>query len=238
MIGAALRRRLAAGERITMVNPHHVSSSLVARLSELGADTVFLDCEHGSAGFDDVREMARAARSAGGGAIVRPDSHQRSLIIRYLNCGADGIMVPMVDTADQARAIVETIRYGCPSDYEDRLTVCMIETLQAIENLDEILTVDGVDVFFIGPGDLSQSMGYPPTVPLGQQRPDKVLGVIQTALARIRDAGKISGTLVTAEDVARWCEAGAQFLYIHSDPFLREGLARMRALSARDGKRA
>jgi 2-keto-3-deoxy-L-rhamnonate aldolase RhmA len=231
MIGASLRRRLSDGERLLMINAHHVSSGLVARLCELGADTVFLDCEHGSASFEDVRAMAAAARGAGGGGIVRPDSHRRSTMIRYLNCGADGLMVPMVETAAQARAIVETVRYACPADHEDRLVICMIEKLQAIANLDEILKVDGVDVLFIGPGDLSQSMGYLPSVPLGEERPLPVQDAVAGAVAKIRAAGKIAGTLVFEHEIARWVTAGVQFFYIHSDPFLRVGLKRMRALA-------
>jgi 4-hydroxy-2-oxoheptanedioate aldolase len=232
MIGDILRRRLQAGERLLMVNPHHVSSGLAARLCELGADTVFLDCEHGSAGYEDVRAMAAAARGAGGGAIVRPDSHNRSTMIRYLNCGADGLMVPMVETAAQARSIVEIVRYACPADHEKRLVICMIETLEAIANLDEILAVDGVDLLFIGPGDLSQSMGYLPSVPLGQERPQPVQDAVAGAVAKIRAAGKIAGTLVFEHEMERWVKAGVQFFYTHSDPFLRTGLARMRKLSA------
>ncbi len=232
MNGHILRRRLQAGERLLMCNPHHVSSGLVARLCELGADTVFLDCEHGSAGFEDVRAMAAAARGAGGAAIVRPDSHTRSTMIRYLNCGADGLMVPMVETAAQASAIVETVRYACPADHEQRLVICMIETLEAIANLDEILAVDGVDLLFIGPGDLSQSMGYLPSVPLGEERPQPVQDAVAAAVAKIRAAGKIAGTLVFEHEMERWARAGVQFFYIHSDPFLRTGLARMRKLAA------
>jgi 2-keto-3-deoxy-L-rhamnonate aldolase RhmA len=232
MIGATLRRRLADGERLLMVNAHHVSSSLAARLCELGADTVFLDCEHGTASFEDVRAMAAAARGAGGGGIVRPDSHQRSTMIRYLNCGADGLMVPMVETAAQARAIVETVRYACPADHADRLVICMIETLNAIADLDEILAVSGIDVLFIGPGDLSQSMGYLPSVPLGEERPRPVQEAVAGAVAKIRASGKIAGTLVFEHEMARWVTAGVQFFYIHSDPFLRQGLQRMRVLSA------
>ncbi|MBL8697653.1 MAG: 2,4-dihydroxyhept-2-ene-1,7-dioic acid aldolase [Alphaproteobacteria bacterium] len=228
MIGAKLRARLQAGERILMTNPHHVSTGLVARLCELGSDTVFLDCEHGSAGFEEVREMARAARSAGGGAIVRPDSHQRSLLIRYLNAGADGLMVPLVNTADAARHIVETVRYACPADHQDRLVVVMIETTEAIANLDAILAVEGIDVFFLGPGDLSQSMGYLPTVPRGQKRPQPVLDAVENAIARIRKSGRIAGTLVTEDDIALYAGLGTGFFYLHSDPFLRTGLEMMR----------
>lgn len=232
MNGHALRRRLLDGERLLMVNAHHVSSGLAARLCELGADAVFLDCEHGSASYEDVRAMAAAARGAGGSAIVRPDSHVRPTMIRYLNNGADGLMVPMVDTAVQARAIVETVRYACPADHEKRLVICMVETLEAIVNLDEILAVEGVDVLFIGPGDLSQSMGYLPSVPLGEERPQVVQEAVGAAVAKIRAAGKIAGTLVFEHEMERWAKAGVQFFYIHSDPFLRTGLARMRKLSA------
>lgn len=233
MVGAKLRGRLAAGERLLMVNPHHVSTGLAGRLCELGADAVFVDCEHGSAGYEDVRAMAVAARAGGGGAVVRPDSHQRSILIRYLNCGADGLMVPLVETAEQARAIVETVRWACPSDHEKRLVICMIETRTALGNLDEILGVDGVDVLFIGPGDLSQSMGYLPNVSLGAERPRDVQDAIADGVSRIRAAGKVAGTLVFEHEMERWAKRGVQFFYVHADPFLRSGLARMRELAGK-----
>lgn len=230
MIGHVLRQRLQAGECLLMASPHHVSTGLAARLCELGADAVFLDCEHGSASFEDLRAMAAAARGAGGGAVVRPQSQDRSSMIRCLNNGADGLMVPMVDTAGQARAVVETVRYACPADHAKRLVICMIETLEAIANLDAILAVDGIDVLFIGPGDLSQSMGYLPSVPHGEERPQPVQDAVAAAVAKIRAAGKIAGTLAFEHEIRRWTEAGVQLFYIHSDPFLRTGLARMREL--------
>jgi 2-keto-3-deoxy-L-rhamnonate aldolase RhmA len=191
---------------------------------ELGADSIFLDCEHGTWGFEDIRLSAQAIRGAGGAAIVRPESHQRSLLIRYLNAGADGLMVPMVDTADQARAVVDAVRYALPSDYEKRLVVSMIETLEAIDNIDELVAVDGIDVFFIGPGDLSQNMGFPPAPPFGQPRPQAVIDKVGYAVEKIRAAGKVAGTLVTADEMPYWLEKGVQFFYVHSDPFLRIGM--------------
>jgi 4-hydroxy-2-oxoheptanedioate aldolase len=231
MIGIDLRKRLADGDHLLMVNPNHVSSGLAGRLPEVGADLIFIDCEHGTAGFDEAREMARAARSSGGGAIVRPDSHQRSLITRYFNAGVDGVMVPLVNTAEQARAIVSIVRYACPSDYEKKLVVAMVETVEAIGNLDEILKVEGIDVFFVGPGDLSQSMGYMPSVPRGQSRPREVLDLVETTLTRIRAAGKVAGTLVIEEDIAHWSRFGAQLLYCHVDPFLRDKVETMHSLA-------
>jgi 4-hydroxy-2-oxoheptanedioate aldolase len=224
MNGAKLRARLQAGEAITMFTPHHSSSGMAARLVELGADSVFLDCEHGTWSFEDVRETAQIVRSVNGAAIVRPHSHERPLIIRYLNAGADGIMVPMVDTAQQAQAIVDTVRYALASDYEKRLVISMVETVQAVDNLEEMLAVDGIDVFFIGPGDLSQDMGFPPAPPFGEPRPAVVMEKVAAAVEKIRAAGKIAGTLATADELPHWLEKGVQFFYMHSDPFLRLGM--------------
>ncbi|TQN60711.1 2,4-dihydroxyhept-2-ene-1,7-dioic acid aldolase [Agrobacterium tumefaciens] len=225
MNGAKLRARLVAGEAISMFTPHHTSSGLSARLVELGADAIFLDCEHGTWSFEDVRATGQVVRSIGGAAIVRPHSHERPLIIRYLNAGADGIMVPMVGNADEARAIVDAVRYALPSDYEKRLVIAMIETVDAVDALDEMLTVEGIDVFFIGPGDLSQDMGYPPAPPFGEPRPDVVTEKVAIAVDKIRAAGKIAGTLATLDEMPHWRERGVQFFYVHSDPFLRRGLA-------------
>ena len=225
MNGAKLRARLAAGEAISMFTPHHTSSGLSARLVELGADAVFLDCEHGTWSFEDVRATGQVVRSAGGAAIVRPHSHERPIIIRYLNAGADGIMVPMVANADEARSIVDAVRYALPSDYEKRLVIAMIETVDAIDTLEEMLTVEGIDVFFIGPGDLSQDMGYPPAPPFGEPRPDVVIDKVAVAVEKIRAAGKIAGTLATLEEIPHWRARGVQFFYVHSDPFLRRGIS-------------
>lgn len=233
MNGGKLRERLAKGEAVTMLTPHHTSAGLSVRLVELGADAIFVDCEHGTWSFEDVRVTAQAIRGAGGAAIVRPHSHERPVLIRYLNAGADGLMVPMVDTAEQARAIVDAVRYACPADHDKRLVIVMIETLEAIANIDELLAVEGVDVFFIGPGDLSQNMGYPPAPPFGQPRPQAVIEKVGFAVKKIRAAGKVAGTLVTADELPHWLEQGVRYFYIHSDPFLRIGLNGVRKMLGR-----
>ncbi|MFK3781030.1 HpcH/HpaI aldolase/citrate lyase family protein [Agrobacterium sp. NPDC089420] len=225
MNGAKLRARLAAGDAISMFTPHHTSSGLSARLVELGADAVFVDCEHGTWSFEDVRATGQVVRSVGGAAIVRPHSHERPIIIRYLNAGADGIMVPMVGTADEARAIVDAVRYALPSDHDKRLVIAMIETVDAVDALEDMLTVEGIDVFFIGPGDLSQDMGYPPAPPFGEPRPDVVIDKVAVAVKKIRAAGKVAGTLGTLDEIPHWRALGVQFFYVHSEPFLRRGLA-------------
>ena len=107
----------------------------------------------------------------------------------------------------------------------------MIESTEAVANLDEILAVEGIDVFFVGPGDLSQSMGYSPSVPPGQRRAQPVLDLVDQTLTRIREAGKVAGTLVVKQDAAHLVSKGAQLLYYHADPFVADGVNAMRALA-------
>ena len=227
----SLKQRLARGDSVLMVNPNHISATLAEKLVRSGADSIFIDCEHGMYGFDQVQQLAKAARFGGGYAIVRPQNQERSTITRCLNTGADGVMVPLVHTAENAREVVKIFRYAVPDDYHDRLLIVMIESTEAVSNLDEILAVDGIDVFFVGPGDLSQSMGYSPSVPPGQRRAQPALDLVDQTLMRIREAGKVAGTLVVKQDAAHLVSKGAQLLYYHADPFVTDGVNAMRALA-------
>ena len=231
MMSATLKQRLARGDSVLMVNPNHISATLAEKLVRSGADSIFIDCEHGMYGFDQVQQLAKAARFGGGYAIVRPQNQERSTITRCLNTGADGVMVPLVHTAENAREVVKIFRYAVPDDYKDKLLVVMIESTEAVANLDEILAVEGIDVFFVGPGDLSQSMGYSPSVPPGQRRAQPVLDLVDRTLTRIREAGKVAGTLVVKQDAAHLVSKGAQLLYYHADPFVADGVNAMRALA-------
>jgi 4-hydroxy-2-oxoheptanedioate aldolase len=120
-----------------------------------------------------------------------------------------------------------------PDDHQKKLLIAMIESTEALRNLDEILEVEGIDVFFVGPGDLSQSMGYSPGVKPGERRPAAVVEAVDATLARIRAAGKTAGTLVVKHDAAHLVAAGAQLLYYHADPFVVDGVQQMREISAK-----
>lgn len=133
-------------------------------------------------------------------------------------------MVPIIGNAQQARAIVDAVRYAIPSDYEKRFVIAMIQTVDAIDELEEMLKVEGIDVFFIGPGDLSQDMGYSPAPPFGEPRPDFVMEKVAVAVDKIRAVGKFAGTLATLDEIPHWRGKGVQFFHVHSDPFLRRGL--------------
>lgn len=227
-----LKERLAGDRPVLMVNPNHVSPTLCEKLVRSGADSVFIDCEHGLPGFEDIHHMAKASRYAGGFGIVRPQNQERSTITRCLNAGADGVMVPLIHTAEIARQVVHTFRYAVPDDHQNRLLIAMVESVEAVGNLDAILDVEGIDVFFVGPGDLSQSMGHSPNVPPGGRRAQEVLDLVDDTLRRIRAAGKQAGTLVVRQDVAHLVAQGAQLLYYHADPFVVDGVNTMRELAA------
>lgn len=233
MGGNKLRDKLIAGDRVKMINPHHVSDSLSGRLIAHGADAIFVDCEHGSWAFEDVRTTVANVRLAGGNVVVRPQNHDRSLIIRYVNCGATGIMVPMVGNAAEATAIVDAVRYANPLDDGGVLIVCMIENEEVIDSqLEAMLDVQGIDVFFFGPTDITQSMGLMPPRP-GEDWQDRVKDKIKKSLDLVTSRGKFGGTLVRDDNVREFADAGASYLYLHTDPFLRQGFERFnQALSA------
>lgn len=229
----ALKRRLAEGEVITMLNPNHIAPTLAEKLTQGGADLVFIDLEHGTFGYDQLQLMSKCARLGGGYVVARPQNQDRSVLMRTLHCGADGLMVPLVNTAEEAEQVVDAVQYAFPDDYAEKLVIVMIETVEAVRNLDQILAVPGIDVFFVGPGDLCQTMGYSNRVPPGGRRPRPVLEVVDQALLKIRAAGKHAGTLVLKADIAHYAALGVQLLYYHVDPLLNEALATMREITAK-----
>jgi 2-keto-3-deoxy-L-rhamnonate aldolase RhmA len=218
-----IKERLLRGEVATMINPDHPSPSLVEFIGSLGFDAVFIDCEHGMAGIERVQEMCRAARVTGAAAVVRPDANEPWLITRYLDAGASGVMVPHIHTADAARALVHAVRYARPADHADKLVVAMVESEQALQNLPEILGVEGIDVFFVGPGDLSNTLGMP-----GQRFHPKVRALVLQAGRRIVEAGKVAGTLVKRDNAADYVQGGFRFLYEHANALLAEGAQNFR----------
>lgn len=218
-----LKEKLKKGKPVSVINPDHPAPSVVELLGKLGFDGAFIDCEHGSPTIERVEDMARAARVTGMASVLRPDSGLPWLMTRYLHRGIDGLMVPLIHSAAAAQSVVDTVRYACPDDYDEKFIVLMIESIEGVKNLKLILKVEGVDVFFIGPGDLSQSMGYPLRVWEGQERPKEVVQTIDRAFKTILDAGKVAGTLVNRSDVQGFVRKGILYLYDHASHFLARG---------------
>ena len=211
-----------------------------------GFDWLLIDGEHAP---NDLRSMLQQLQAItgypGSHAIARvPMGHGHvgeMLLKQYLDLGVTTVLVPMVDTAEQARALVRAVRYpqdddetgkggirgmagarasrfGRYSNYatEANAQVCLLvqaESQTALDNLDAIAAVEGVDGVFIGPADLSASMGY-----VGQLTHPKVLAAIEDAIARINRAGKAAGILTTDETLAKhYLELGALFVAVGLD---------------------
>lgn len=209
----SLLDRLRGGERISALWHQGATELLVEMAARVGFDTLVIDNEHGPAGITETIGMVRAAQVAGAQTLVRVGSHARDVLSRTLDTGCDGLLVPMVNTADEARRVVDICRYaplgnrgvaasvvkasgyGTDPDYlaraNDRtLLAIQIETAIAVDNLDAILEVPGIDMLFIGPGDLCASMGY-----IGQPAAAPVVARIEEARAKILKSGKLLGSV-------------------------------------------
>ena len=221
------KERIAAGAIVDLINPDYPSPGLVEFLGRTGVDAIFIDCEHGSSGFVRVEELARAARLTGTAAIVRPMTADSALMTRYLERGIDGIMVPHVDDAKTAKTLVETIRHTRWRDHEEVIFLAQVESVRAIENLPDLLAVEGIDV--IGPSELSQDMGH-----AGEFDHPEVEAQIQRARKAILGANRCAGILVNPANVARRVEEGFRVLYEHANTFIQRGVGAMRASAGLD----
>lgn len=231
----ALRRRLSGGD-VTVGTFVGMASATAAEVcAAAGADWILIDLEHGSGGEDAVRDGVVAAGSYGVPTIVRVESGDRIRIGRVLDQGAAGIMVPRLTTVDQA---AESVRHMMYPPYGDRgvatynracrwgmdrrtltepdqetLGVIQIETLEALEAVEEIAAQDGVDVLFVGPLDLSYALGVPLQLDSN---------VFQEALQRVVAAAqlhnKAAGILaVDGMGAAKYVRQGFRFVAIGSD---------------------
>jgi 4-hydroxy-2-oxoheptanedioate aldolase len=209
--------RILAGGSAFMAHVRFNAPNLVEYLGRLGFDAVMLDCEHGSASVERIEEMARAARAAGIAAIVRPEKLDRAIITRYINCGVDGIMVPLVQDAAMAREIVQIVHYARPADHTRLLVIAMIESVEAVAALPEMLAVDGIDVFFVARGDLSKSMGY-----LGEKTHPAVQPVLDRALATILGAGACVGAAGDFGTVREVMAKGARLVLVSVEGLLAQ----------------
>jgi 4-hydroxy-2-oxoheptanedioate aldolase len=200
-----------------------------------GFDWLLLDMEHSANDLRDIYAQIQVMTEGTASAVVRVPSDEPITIKRILDTGVQSLMIPNIDDADQAcRAVAATryaprgirgfsqapraARFGRIPDYHARCeaeicVVVQIESRRALDNLEEIAAVEGVDGIFIGPGDLSTSLGY-----LGQQNHPDVVQVVEDAISRIRTTGKPAGILTANEELAhRYIAAGTRFTAVGSD---------------------
>ena len=205
-------------------------------MGQAGFDWLLIDGEHSPNDVRSIRDQMVALKSSGSHPIVRVPIGETWVIKQALDVGAQTILVPIVETAEQARALVLACRfppqgtrgvgysvsraggfgqfenYGPTADAQICLLV-QVETAKGLENLDEILDVEGVDGVFIGPADLSASLGY-----LGQTGHPDMRRTILAALKKISDSGKAAGILTTDDSmIEASLEAGARFVAVAMD---------------------
>jgi 2-keto-3-deoxy-L-rhamnonate aldolase RhmA len=238
-----MKAKLKAGAPALGCSLMFPSPQIVEMLGHAGFDWVLLDCEHGSLSLADVEVMAMAADAVGITSIGRPRSNAAADIQSVMDRGVMGVQVPHINSAEDARRAVAAVKFGPgagrglaagtrPDDWglgakmpdftaaanEQSLICVQLEHEAAIRNADEILKVDGVDVFFIGPSDLSQSMGHPghPGAPAAAQ-------AIAGTRSKIAAAGKICGMPATSENVAALVREGVLYIYTHLPRLLHAG---------------
>jgi 4-hydroxy-2-oxoheptanedioate aldolase len=211
------KAKLANLEPVTGIGANQSSAALVEFLAQQGFDQIFIDCEHAGPGIETVIEMARAARAGGAATILRPWSREPGLVRHFLDTGIDGLIAPDIETGDQVREMLDVIAAAGAGDWENTHFVALVESRRGIDNLDDILSVEGLDAIQIGPVDLALSMGLP-------RRPvhDDVKKVSLDAFRRARAAGVSSGGPVWMLGLADMVEAGANIFMYMSNNLLAE----------------
>src|SRR5690242_461005 len=240
-----MKEKLRAGEPVFGVSVMIPSPQIVEMIGAAGFDWVLLDCEHGTLTLESVELMAMAAEACGITAIARPMTRSPEHILQVLDRGVMGVQVPHVNTAADARQVIAAVKYhplgqrglaagtraavydshGTLADYvkaanEETLIAIQLEEQAAIDNIDALLKVDGIDVFFIGPSDLSQSMGHP-----GNPKAPRVAEAISGSFRKMVAAKRTPGTPATAENVREALDQGVRYIYTHL-PRLLSGSAK------------
>jgi len=213
------------------------SAPVAEVLGLAGLDFIIIDTEHSPVGLESVAHQIRAADSVGLAPFVRVHTNDAVAIMRALDAGALGVQVPQISNAEEATYAARAIKYPpwgtrglatshraarhglmIPHEYvtmadSETMFICYVENKDAVDNLEDIVSVPNVDVLFIGPADLSASLGYPTQV----NHPD-VQQAIDRVYAIAADAGVAVGTVAAdAEAAAGLIARGARFIALSSD---------------------
>lgn len=234
-MGTGLRQRLRQGPAVigsfVVIN----APESVELLAQAGYELVVIDCEHGPFAEHAVGPMVLTARAAGVYCLVRVRTADPSLIGPALDAGADGVLVPQIDSAASAAAVTRAARYGpagnrgvhpyvraasfaaTPEWYaaanERAAVLVMVEGQAGLAALPEILTVPELDGVMVGPYDLSQAIGRP-----GQVDHPEVLATASRIIGDTAEAGLATAIYApTAADARRWRDAGARLILLGVD---------------------
>ena len=233
-----VKRKLDEGEIAIVANGFDRADDVDA-FGPSGFDGAWLEGEHGPVDPATIGDLTRACDVWGMTSIVRLNRNDQALIYRTFDLGAQGVVIPHVNTKEDAENVVKGGKFppvglrgvytgrqgfGVP-DYhhianDETLLIILIEDIVAVQNLDEILEVDHIDVFLVAPSDLSASMGH-----IGNLQHREVQKTLDEAHQRIIASGRTAGALAKNEDVARYVSAGARFLLTASKHWIAAGAA-------------
>lgn len=234
------KAKLQAGGTVLGCFFRYPSPSIVELMGYASWDFIVFDGEHGTIQPEDVENMVRAAELRHITPIVRATTNQPAVILRYMDTGAQGLHVPWVNSGEEAEQVVQATKYyprgirglagvrasnyaqsGTFAEYaetanRETLVVVHIETRQAVEHVEAIAAVEGVDVIFIGPTDLSHSYGVP-----GQpQHPDVQAAMDRVVTAVAASPAALGIMVANAEAAAQWRERGARYITVGFDGLL------------------
>ncbi|MDR9450242.1 MAG: aldolase/citrate lyase family protein [Acidimicrobiia bacterium] len=238
------KRRLAAGETVIGCFVRYPIGSLAEFMALGGWDFLVFDAEHGTLQPRDLEDLSRACELHGVTPMVRVTTNEPSTILRFLDAGAHGLHVPWVDSGAAAEKAVQAVKYqprgsrglaatrsagfGIPApigDYvrqsnAETLVVVQVETADGVSNIEEFVSVDGVDVVFIGPTDLAHSLGHAgdPAHPEVQAAMDRITEVVTAS-------DKTLGIFVAnPTEAVAWRERGARYITTGLEPLLQRSM--------------
>ena len=232
-----VKDKLAAGQVATILSGTN-DPDLIDQLGTLDVDGIWLEGEHGGVDYADLGNLTRACDLWGKTSVVRVMDNDYATIYRTLDRGAQGIVVPHVNTRAEAEAAVEAAKFAPAGkrgmftsrqgfgvdDYfkaanDQSLLIVLIEDIVAVHNLDAIVKVDHIDVFFVAPNDLATSMGH-----IGNMGQPDVQKTVDGALTKIVQSGRTAGMLVNTANVERYTRLGVRALMTGFFPWIQSGV--------------
>jgi 4-hydroxy-2-oxoheptanedioate aldolase len=229
-----IKQTLAAGQVATILSGTN-DPDLIDQLGTVGADGIWLEGEHGGVDFADLGNLTRACDLWGVTSVVRVMDNDYATIYRTLDRGAQGIVVPHVNTRAEALAVVEAAKFAPlgkrgmftsrqgfgVTDYlktanDQSLLIVLIEDIAAVRNLAEVVKTDHIDVFFVAPNDLATSMGH-----IGNMGHPDVQKTIDAAIGKIVQSGRVAGTLVSLDNIERYTRLGVRAVMTSFFPWIQ-----------------
>lgn len=240
MIKNTLKSKLKEGKTVFGTWSMSGSTTVINVIGNIGLDFIIFDMEHGAMSFETVENMVRAAECTGAQPIIRVPDSSESNILRALETGSRGIMVPHVSTAKQAEKIVSACKYApegtrglspytrnhnfthenlaasMKQNNEDIFVGVLVEGEEGIANLESISSVKGLDLIYTGIYDLSQSIGLP-----GELNHPKVLEIQRKCVSIVKEKGLAAGSFAKDEDYIKiLLENSFQFIAYSVDAFV------------------